>query len=93
MAPSVLQEEAETKQGDLLCPVDEEDSWVSQEMGAWGDLVELSGELRNALGGERAYRKVRAQRERMINDGACQGNFETSMPNMNCWSVYLQIYY
>lgn len=46
--------------------------------------MELSGELRNALGGERAYRKVRAQRERMINDGACQGNFETSMPNMNC---------
>lgn len=51
MVPSVLQEEAETKQGNLLCLIDEEDSWVSQEMGAWGDLGELSGELQSALEG------------------------------------------
>ena len=53
----------------------------------WGP----EGTWRNSVGsygvlwrGERAYRKVRARRERMINDEACQGTFETSMPNMNC---------
>lgn len=50
MAPSVLQEEAEIKQDDLVYSIGEEDSWVSQEMGSWGDLVELSGELWRALG-------------------------------------------
>lgn len=62
-------------------------------MRAWGDPVELSGEPRSALvGRERAYQKVRAQRERMINDRDCQGNFETRMPNINGWSAYLQIF-
>lgn len=35
-------------------------------------------------GRERAHWKVRAQRERMINDRDCQGNFETGRPNMSC---------
>lgn len=50
--------------------------------------MELSGELWSALGRERAYWKVRAQRERMINDRDCQGNFETGIPNMS--RVYFQ---
>lgn len=52
--------------------------------------MELSGELWSALERERAYWKVRAQRERMIDDTGCQGNFETGMPNMNC--VYSQLF-